>query len=85
MRRRRSLKGSSGAANERAPNSFQLRLDAAEEEAEVPASRQIANGGEQTYSNFSGNYHKGLPHHAIGKVTPSAYQAFLSAGAPWHI
>jgi hypothetical protein len=72
-------KGSSGAANKRAADSFQTRLDAAQEEAEVSASRQIANGDEQKYLNYVGNYHKGFPHNAIGEVTPPAYQAFLNA------
>jgi hypothetical protein len=72
-------KGSSGAANKRAADSFQTRFDAAQEEAEVRASRQIANGDEQKYLNYVGNYHKGVPHNAIGEVSPSASQAFLNA------
>ena len=72
-------KGSPGAANKRAAASFQIRLDAAQEEAEVPTSPQIANGDEEKYPNFIGNYHKGLPHNGIGEVTPAAYQAFLNA------
>jgi hypothetical protein len=55
--------GSPGAANKRAAEYFQIRPDAAQEEAEVPVA----------------NYYKGLPHNAIGQVTPSAYQAFLDA------
>jgi membrane-associated phospholipid phosphatase len=72
-------KGSPGAANKRAGAAFQIRLDAAQEEAEVPAPPQIANGDEQKYTNFIGNYHKGLPHNGIGEVSPAAYQAFLNA------
>ena len=71
--------GSPDAANKRAADLFQIRLDAAQEEVEVPAPRQIANGDEQKYPNFIGNYHKGLPHNAIGEVAPSAYQGFLNA------
>ena len=44
----------------------------------VAADRQIANGDEQKYPNFIGNYPKSLPHNAIGEATPSAYQAFLN-------
>jgi hypothetical protein len=72
-------KGSPGAANKRAADSFQIRLDAAQEEVKVPTSRQTANGDEQKYPNFIGSYHKGLPHNGIGEVVPSAYQAFLNA------
>ena len=72
-------KGSPGAANKRAAASFQIRLDAAQEEAEVPTSPQNANRDEEKYPNFIGNYHKGLPHNGIGEVTPAAYQAFLNA------
>src|SRR5712671_2343013 len=53
-------KGSPGAANKRAAASFQIRLEAAQEEAEVPTSAQIANRDEQECPNFIGNYHKGL-------------------------
>ena len=72
-------KDSPGAANKRAADLFQIRLDATQDQAEVPTPRQIANGDEQKYPNFIGNYHKGLPHNAIGEVAPSAYQAFLNA------
>jgi hypothetical protein len=50
-------KGSSGSVNKRAADSFQIRLDAAQDEAGLPTPRQIANG-EQKYPNFIGSYHK---------------------------
>jgi hypothetical protein len=53
-------KGSSGAANKRAADSFQPRLDAAQDEPELPTPRQIANGDEQKYPNFIGSYYKGI-------------------------
>ena len=71
-------RGSPGAANKRAAASFQIRLDAAQEEAEVPTSPQNANRDEEKYPNFIGNYHKGLPHNAIGEVVPAAYQAVMN-------
>src|SRR5712672_143364 len=71
--------GSPDGTNKRAGASFKIRLDATQEEAELPAPRQIANGDEQKYPNFIGNYHKGLQHNGIGEVEPTAYQAFLSA------
>ena len=72
-------KGSPGAANNRAADSFQTRLNAAREESEIPTPPQIANRDDQKYPNFIGNYHKGLQHNGIGEVDPTAYQAFLSA------
>jgi membrane-associated phospholipid phosphatase len=72
-------KGSPGAANIRSADAFQIRLDAAQAEAEILTPPQIANGDEQKYPNFIGSYHKGLPHNAIGEVGPAAYQALLNA------
>ncbi len=72
-------KSSPGTGNQRAADSFQIRLDAAQEEAKVAPPPQVANGDEQKYPNFIGNYHKGLPHNAIGEVVPAAYQALLNA------
>src|SRR5947209_14642638 len=72
-------KGSPGATNNRAADSFQTRLDAAREESEIPTPPQMANRDDQKYPNFIGNYHKGLPHNGIGEVVPAAYQALLNA------
>jgi hypothetical protein len=72
-------KDSAGAADNRAADSFQTRLNAAQEESEVPTPPQIANRDDQKYPNFIGNYHKGLPHNGIGEVVPAAYQALLNA------
>jgi hypothetical protein len=71
--------GSPDGAIERTADSFQIRLDAARGEAELPTPRQIANRDEQKYPNFIGSYHKGLPHNGIGEVVPAAYQALLNA------
>jgi hypothetical protein len=75
-------KGSSGAANKRAAYSFQLGLDAAQEEAEVPASRQIANGDEEKYANFIGNYHKSC---RITQGHSLRLSSVFECGAPGHI
>ena len=69
-------KGSRGAGDQRAADSFQIRLDAAQQEAAVATPPQIANGDEQKYPNFIGNYHKGLPHNAIGEVVPVPIKRF---------
>ena len=38
-----------------------------------------ANGDEESFDNFIGNYHKGLPHNEFGEVDPAAYQSLLDA------
>jgi hypothetical protein len=73
------LGGPNGAGNERAADSFQVRLEAAQSEAAVPIPKQITNRDEQNYPNFIGNFSKGLPHNNIGEVDRSAYLSFLKA------
>ena len=63
----------------RAQQSFSVRLEAATSEKLVPIPQQTPNQDEQLYSNFIGNYSKGLPHNSIGEVNPSAYHAYLNA------
>ena len=69
-------KGSPGAANKRAADSFQIRLDAAQEEAKVSTPRQIANGDEQKYPNFIGNYHKGCRRTRSARSLPPPIKRF---------
>src|SRR5271154_6657938 len=73
------LGGSNGAGNERAADSFQVRLEAAQSEAAVPIPEQITKRDEQNYPIFIGNFSKGLPHNNIGEVARSAYLSFLKA------
>ena len=68
-----------GAAGVRAPDSFQVRLQAARTEAAVPIPKQTPNRDEQIYPNFIGNFSKGMTHNSIGEVNRGAYQLFLSA------
>lgn len=63
----------------RAQQSFSVRLQAATSEKLVPIPQQTPNQDEQLYSNFVGNYSKGLPHNSIGEVNASAYRAYLNA------
>jgi membrane-associated phospholipid phosphatase len=70
---------SNGAANKRVVDSFQNRLQAAQAEARVPIPTQTRNQDEQLYSNFIGNYTKGLPHNSVGEVNTSAYGTLLNA------
>jgi hypothetical protein len=63
----------------RAQESFGVRLEAATRERLATIPQQTPNQDEQLYSNYIGNYSKGLPHNSIGEVNTSAYRTFLSA------
>jgi len=63
----------------RRSRSYRIRRTAALEERKVAVPRQVANGDEERYSNFIGNYSQGLPHNSIGEVDPAAYEALLTA------
>src|SRR5271155_3311636 len=70
--------GSPGA-NLRADRSLVLRVEAAQQERQVPIPAHPSNGDEQLFSNRIGNFSKGLPHNAIGEVDPAAYNSLLHA------
>jgi hypothetical protein len=71
--------GSDGSGIERALASYQVREEAARAEAQVPIPRQLTNRDEQKYSNFIGNFSKGLPHNSIGEVDQAAYLSLSKA------
>ena len=70
---------SSPASTRRVVDSFQVRLEAAKAEARVPTPKQTPNQDERLYTNFIGNYGKGLPHNSIGEVNITSYRTLLSA------
>ncbi|TLZ15893.1 MAG: vanadium-dependent haloperoxidase [Gammaproteobacteria bacterium] len=59
--------------------SYQIRVEAADAQRNIPTPEQINNGDERRYDNFIGNYSQGLPHNSIGEVVSSAYRALLTA------
>lgn len=65
--------------SERADAAFQVRVDAAEDERNIPIPDHPCNGDEELYPNFIGNYTKGLLHDSVGEVDPDAYNALLAA------
>ncbi len=73
--------GNNGSGADRVRDSFENREQAALAESKVPIPRQITNADERTYSNFIGNYNKGLPHNNIGEVDTTAYRIYLNAVA----
>src|SRR6266851_4639042 len=64
---------------QRANTSYSIRQKAALAERQVAAPNQLSNGDEGRYSNFIGNFSKGLPHNAVGEVDLEAYRLLLSA------
>jgi membrane-associated phospholipid phosphatase len=67
------------ASNRRVVDSFEVRLEAAKAEARVHIPKQTPNQDEELYSNFIGNYAKGLPHNSIGEVNTTDYRTLRSA------
>ncbi len=65
--------------SERADAAFQIRLDAAQDERNIPIPPHPCNGDEALYSNKIGNYSKGLRHNSIGEVDLDAYNALIAA------
>jgi len=63
----------------RADAAFQVRLDAAEDERNIPIPDHPCNGDEARYENKIGNYSKCLRHNSIGEVDLNAYNALLAA------
>ncbi|HSL83311.1 MAG TPA: vanadium-dependent haloperoxidase [Thermoanaerobaculia bacterium] len=61
--------------------SFTLRVHAAEDELQRPVGVHPTNGDEENFPSFIGNFHKTLPHNALGEVDPAAYQTLLAAMA----
>jgi len=74
-----------GNPSSRRMQAYNLRVQAASEEAQLPIPDHPDNGDESRYSNLIGNYSKGLPHNNLGEVDQNAYNTYLQAlasGAP---
>lgn len=67
------------APRQRRQAAFDVRLDAAVFEKNLPLIGQTCNGDELLYANKIGNYSKALPHNHLGEVNLNAYQAFIEA------
>jgi hypothetical protein len=68
-----------GDDEQRREEAFQVRLQAALNEKQLPIPEHPANGDEEIYPNKIGNYSKGLPHNELGEVDLAAYQALSDA------
>jgi len=58
---------------------YQKRVQCTLNEYKIPLPLHPNNGDETLYSNYIGNYSKGLPHNSLGEVDPTAYQSLLTA------
>jgi membrane-associated phospholipid phosphatase len=67
------------AAMSRRDEAFELRMQAASNEKNVPIPAHPTNGDETLYPNRIGNFSKGLPHDSLGEVDATAYRKFLKA------
>ncbi|HEY7535736.1 MAG TPA: vanadium-dependent haloperoxidase [Thermodesulfobacteriota bacterium] len=65
--------------SDRAKSAFQVRVQAARDESNIPIPDHPCNGDEALYSNKIGNYSKGLRHNSIGEVNLDAYNTLIAA------
>ncbi|MEX2304293.1 MAG: vanadium-dependent haloperoxidase [Bryobacterales bacterium] len=65
--------------DDRRAKAFEVRQQAALQQAEVDPGPHQNNGDETLYSHRIGSFSKGLPHNARGVVDLAAYQALLDA------
>jgi membrane-associated phospholipid phosphatase len=64
---------------DRANRAYQFRHKAALDLKKMPLPPHPVNGDDGAYASFIGSYSKGLPHNALGEVTPAAYEALMHA------
>ncbi|HSE98788.1 MAG TPA: vanadium-dependent haloperoxidase [Blastocatellia bacterium] len=70
---------SSSSGHIRRNQAYQIRLDAARSEKNIPVVDHPANGDELLYANRIANYSKGLPHNSLGEVDLAAYASLIRA------
>lgn len=56
-----------------------LRVSVAQDNAQIPAAKNVTNGDESRYADKGGTYTKGLPHDNFGRVDLKAFAAFKKA------
>jgi hypothetical protein len=69
--------GGGASGRRRSERAYRLRVRAARAARRRPRVEHVANGDEATHPGFIGCYTKGLPHDALGRVDPAAYDALL--------
>jgi hypothetical protein len=68
-----------GGVSPRATQSYNLRVQAATAERDLPELPQTPNGDETLYANKIGSFSKGLPHNNLGEVDLAAFNAMVNA------
>ncbi len=70
--------GDKGNPNRRRLKALDVRVKAAQFEADMPIPPHVDNGDDALYPNRIGSFTKGLPHNDLGEVDPKAYKIYLS-------
>jgi len=77
---RKPHKGNGGiSAKQRVQDSFQLRLNLAQQDHHVAPAVNTNNGDPALYADQGGTYTKGLPHDGVGRVNLDAFATFTKA------
>jgi membrane-associated phospholipid phosphatase len=63
----------------RGKEAFQLRVDAALSQKNIPLPDHPTNGDEELYATRIGNFSKGLPHNPLGEVVLASYNELIAA------
>lgn len=73
------------SSRKRAKEAFNLRVDMARRQKDLPIEDHPTNGDEDRYPNKIGSFSKGLPHNNLGEVDLNAYNSLvqaISSGVP---
>src|SRR5215213_2859601 len=68
-----------GGMDDRRERAYQIRVDAASYQRNLPNAEHPNNGDDERYQNRFGSFSKSLPHDENGEVDPAAYDALLDA------
>src|SRR5713226_9282693 len=70
---------SSNPTQNRVNKAYQLRVNMASQDQNVPYAKNVNNGDDALYADKAGTYTKGLAHDAFGRVTSASYASFKTA------
>jgi hypothetical protein len=72
-----------GNPNSRRMQAYNIRVQAAADEAQQPIPDQTDNGDEDRYTNLLGSFSKGLPHNNLGEVDQKRLSDLLAGVGQW--
>ncbi|HXG91138.1 MAG TPA: vanadium-dependent haloperoxidase [Blastocatellia bacterium] len=67
------------SGRKREKQAFNLRVEMARRERDLPIADHSTNGDEERFANKIANYSKGLPHNNLGEVDLAAYNSLINA------